>query len=551
MGKDIVQIPLSPYQRKTTRPAQKNYFVSVIVPNYNHAAYLKQRLRSIYDQTYQNFEVLLLDDCSEDGSREILEEYRARYPDKTKTIFNAIRSKNVSEQWSRGLREASGELVWIAESDDWCTNNFLERLVGYFQDEAIMLAYCNTILMDRGGQKKVGSVQEYLFDIDPGQWQNSFIQTSFQIVRSAFGIKNIVPNASGSLFRNPAHKEVLDNERWKKLRFCVDWVFYLHIIRGGLIAYDTQATNYFRIHGENNTHLGFSRDLYYKEHEVVGEFVASLYAIPDQVLESLRENAKNQWLSNRPDYSEEKLDQLYSVSEIKRSANHRKPNLLMVYSGFQPKQDFKFSLIQLANLLKTSGYAVTFLDCSHQGHRQDGDCSLRRDIPVINHLDSLDGIIADFGIEITHLYGVSWRHPIWAKLPSQTKYLVTLYGGCRSWFLEFGILSRHLWNVCMYLVMLLMTQKWKHSAGKKKALFKSLEGISRHLTNFTKPQKSLLSRIIDKVDQFVYIDKKSLRPFQKKGLFTEGQFLQMDHAMNAGKTVPKQYDDLYIRLFRT
>ena len=53
--------------------------VSVIVPNYNHARYLRQRLDSIYNQTYQNFDVILLDDCSTDSSREILNEYAQKY----------------------------------------------------------------------------------------------------------------------------------------------------------------------------------------------------------------------------------------------------------------------------------------------------------------------------------------------------------------------------------------------------------------------------------------------------------------------------------------
>ena len=49
--------------------------VSVIVPNYNHAPYLRQRLDSIFNQNFQDFEVIILDDCSTDNSKEIIEEY--------------------------------------------------------------------------------------------------------------------------------------------------------------------------------------------------------------------------------------------------------------------------------------------------------------------------------------------------------------------------------------------------------------------------------------------------------------------------------------------
>lgn len=69
--------------------------VSVVVPNYNHAGYLKQRLESIYKQTYKNLEVLLLDDCSSDSSREILNSYAAANPEITRTIFNDQNSGGV------------------------------------------------------------------------------------------------------------------------------------------------------------------------------------------------------------------------------------------------------------------------------------------------------------------------------------------------------------------------------------------------------------------------------------------------------------------------
>ena len=50
--------------------------VSVIIPNYNHAKYLKQRIDSVLNQTYQDFDVIILDDSSTDESKTIIEQYR-------------------------------------------------------------------------------------------------------------------------------------------------------------------------------------------------------------------------------------------------------------------------------------------------------------------------------------------------------------------------------------------------------------------------------------------------------------------------------------------
>lgn len=67
--------------------------VSVIVPNYNHAPYLKPRIDSIVNQTYHDFELILLDDCSTDNSREILESYRSN-PHVTHIVYNEQNGRN-------------------------------------------------------------------------------------------------------------------------------------------------------------------------------------------------------------------------------------------------------------------------------------------------------------------------------------------------------------------------------------------------------------------------------------------------------------------------
>ena len=91
--------------------------VSVIVPNYNHARYLRQRIESVLGQTYQDFEVILLDDCSTDESRSVLGEY-AKDP-RVRIEFNEKNSGSTFKQWNKGVRLARGEYIWIAESDDY------------------------------------------------------------------------------------------------------------------------------------------------------------------------------------------------------------------------------------------------------------------------------------------------------------------------------------------------------------------------------------------------------------------------------------------------
>src|SRR5215472_5279718 len=127
--------------------------VSVVVPNYNHARFLRQRLGSIVEQTYQDFELILLDDCSTDDSRTILEEYM--HDARVRLEFNQTNSGNAFKQWNRGMTLAQGEYVWVAESDDYADPQLLERLVTVLDaNPAVMLAYCRSWRVNEVDQKE-------------------------------------------------------------------------------------------------------------------------------------------------------------------------------------------------------------------------------------------------------------------------------------------------------------------------------------------------------------------------------------------------------------
>src|SRR6267378_3760300 len=125
--------------------------VSVIVPNYNHARFLRQRLDSIMGQTFQDFEVVLLDDCSIDESRSILSEY-ADDP-RVRIEFNAVNSGSTFKQWNKGVRLARGEYVWLAESDDYADPQLLERLVSRLDAEPnAVLCNCRSVRVSSEGE---------------------------------------------------------------------------------------------------------------------------------------------------------------------------------------------------------------------------------------------------------------------------------------------------------------------------------------------------------------------------------------------------------------
>ena len=115
--------------------------ISVIIPNYNHSSYLKERIDTVLQQTYQNFEVILLDDNSTDNSKEVLKKFE-NHPKVSQIIFNSKNSGSPFGMWSTAFNLAKGDFIWIAESDDFSDLDFLETLIKKFQNEEVIVAHC-------------------------------------------------------------------------------------------------------------------------------------------------------------------------------------------------------------------------------------------------------------------------------------------------------------------------------------------------------------------------------------------------------------------------
>lgn len=80
---------------------------SVIIPNYNHADYLEQRITSILLQTFTDYELIILDDCSEDESLAIIEKYK-HHSKVSQVITNDNNSGSPFLQWTKGITLATG-----------------------------------------------------------------------------------------------------------------------------------------------------------------------------------------------------------------------------------------------------------------------------------------------------------------------------------------------------------------------------------------------------------------------------------------------------------
>lgn len=99
--------------------------VSVIIPSYNSEEYIAQALTSVFNQSYRNLEVILIDDASSDSSADIALSFR----DKRLKIIKNHQNKGVSYSRNRGIREAQGKWIALLDSDDWYAPKRLEKLL--------------------------------------------------------------------------------------------------------------------------------------------------------------------------------------------------------------------------------------------------------------------------------------------------------------------------------------------------------------------------------------------------------------------------------------
>lgn len=261
--------------------------VSVVLPNYNYEDYLPQRLDSITAQTFQDFELILLDDASSDGSPQLLEAF-AKTRAGTKIALSTENSGSPFAQWLRGMEMAEGEIVWLAEADDWCEDNLLTTLLPVFDDRNVRLASCMSVPVQSDGTVIGDYPSLYLDRINPGRWNRDFVATDHEEANEGLGIANTIPNASAVLMRkfdpDPEFVETVTG-----MRLCGDWFFYIRAMKGGLVGFSAAPLNYHRRHGGTVTHKLEGSLRYFNELAEVRTYVGRTYHQSPQAQAQIRQ----------------------------------------------------------------------------------------------------------------------------------------------------------------------------------------------------------------------------------------------------------------------
>ena len=193
---------------------------------------------SILAQDYPAFEVILLDDASTDDSATILSGY-AKHPKVKAFLRSETNSGNTFLQWQRGLKEATGDYVWIAESDDIAAPTLLSTLVEALEQKHATLAFCHSQWIDASGTPVARKR-------DP-RWRRDFSMPGDTFIRRYLLGYCTICNASAVVFRRDA-AETVDMTQVAQFTASGDRLFWIRMALQGRVAYVAQALNQFRQH---------------------------------------------------------------------------------------------------------------------------------------------------------------------------------------------------------------------------------------------------------------------------------------------------------------
>lgn len=235
----------------------KEPLISVIIPAYNHERYVQDTIRSIINQTYQNIELIVIDDGSKDKTWDQLQQIRPECDKRfTKVIFKTKQNEGTCATFNQLISKASGEYIYIIASDDIALPSAIEKLYKAITENKYCLAVGNENFINKDGQ--IVGVDGNL-DIQPTEQAlyhnfcdlykdrtgiDYFASTDFGSYRSLLQ-RNYIPNGS-----------LADASALKKITFVKeapleDWFMHLQLAKYGKYKFVNEILFSYRLHGSN------------------------------------------------------------------------------------------------------------------------------------------------------------------------------------------------------------------------------------------------------------------------------------------------------------
>ncbi|RTY90317.1 glycosyltransferase [Flavobacterium sp. GSN2] len=217
--------------------------VSIVFTSYNHQEYLRQALDSLVNQTYPNTEIIIVDDCSTDGSQEILKEYE--HYENINLKLQTQNSGSYVKASNFGASFAKGDYILFAQCDDFAEANQIEVLLKAFESNpSAGVVFSKSNLVNEKGE---------IFSDDFYGREKSFKEAvkvngliKADKMKEFLSFSCVIPNLSAALIKHDLFKEI--NKLSDQYLVVADWEFWLDLTEKTDFYYVSQPLNYFRQH---------------------------------------------------------------------------------------------------------------------------------------------------------------------------------------------------------------------------------------------------------------------------------------------------------------
>jgi glycosyltransferase involved in cell wall biosynthesis len=217
--------------------------VSIVFTSYNHQEYLRQALESLVNQTYSNIEIIIVDDCSTDGSQEILKEYQhfqnISLKLQTQNSGSYVKASNF------GASFAKGEFILFAQCDDFAESNQIETLLNAFEkNPTVGVVFSKSNLVNEKGETFADDFYGREKNFKKAVNENGLIQA--KKMKEFLSFSCVIPNLSAALIKRNLFEEISGLS--EQYLVVADWEFWLDLTQKTDFYYESQPLNYFRQH---------------------------------------------------------------------------------------------------------------------------------------------------------------------------------------------------------------------------------------------------------------------------------------------------------------
>lgn len=173
-----------------------------------------------------------------------------------------------------------GDIVWIAEADDSAENDFVEELIKPFDDDKMVLSYCESARID--GENNLITLSSYdLYDfLRTGEWKNSYTWTGKEENIYHLSVTNTILNVSSVLWKKKDYSKIF--EAAGEYRVAGDWYIYYNVLKDGNISWNCKPLNYYRKHG-SSVSTDVKAEIEFNEICGLQKAISEIYDIPEEI----------------------------------------------------------------------------------------------------------------------------------------------------------------------------------------------------------------------------------------------------------------------------